>query len=217
MSAHPRVLPPLSSTPASFPTLSGPPSSRHAPLPAHGVLGRVQVSPWSQETWDRVVLVVAEEACTQKFSKVRGLRNVLLRTGGRVLAEATSRDSIWGIGIDGSDPHARVPAKWKGSNILGWALMRARDRLSSTPPTSVSPAQPSPATPERRVDGTDGVAYTLDSFVEVYGGTRARPPQEWANAKRVGAARPPQSSRARAASARPVVGPKPDAHEGLGT
>jgi hypothetical protein len=32
---------------------------------------------------------------------------------------------------------------------------------------------------EQRVDATDGNMYTLDSFVSVYGGTRAKPPLQW--------------------------------------
>lgn len=36
---------------------------------------------------------------------------------------------------------------------------------------------------ERRVDPTDGQAYTLDEFIEAYGGTAMRPPDEWENAR----------------------------------
>ena len=51
-------------------------------------------------------LTVAKEACTQKFSKVRSLGQELLGTGNTILAEATSNDSIWGIGAVVLQSHA---------------------------------------------------------------------------------------------------------------
>jgi len=36
---------------------------------------------------------------------------------------------------------------------------------------------------ERRVDPADGEAYTLEEFIEQYGGTGDRPPVEWENAR----------------------------------
>lgn len=38
--------------------------------------------------------------------------------------------------------------------------------------------------PDVRIDTTDGEAYPLDSFIAVYGGSRAGPPQEWRDAAR---------------------------------
>lgn len=35
---------------------------------------------------------------------------------------------------------------------------------------------------ERRVDPSDGNAYPLSSFIEVYGGSRSSPPPQWAAA-----------------------------------
>ena len=40
-------------------------------------------------------------------------------------------DTIWGIGMEASDPNSTSPAKWKGKNLLGKALMRVRDALKS--------------------------------------------------------------------------------------
>ncbi|OXR44842.1 hypothetical protein B7C42_02796 [Nocardia cerradoensis] len=51
----------------------------------------------------------------------------LLATGERVLVEAGPMDRIWGIGLAADDPRAEDPAQWKGLNLLGFALMDARD------------------------------------------------------------------------------------------
>jgi predicted NAD-dependent protein-ADP-ribosyltransferase YbiA (DUF1768 family) len=34
-----------------------------------------------------------------------------------------------GIGLDVGERDVGVPANWRGTNVLGWALMQARDRL----------------------------------------------------------------------------------------
>jgi len=91
-------------------------------------LGR-KVQNFSGELWDRIVCSVAFHSVLQKFQQSPRMRKVLLGTGDRVIAEATSRDNNWGIGIDIGDPLACQPAQWKGTNILGWALMEVRTAL----------------------------------------------------------------------------------------
>jgi predicted NAD-dependent protein-ADP-ribosyltransferase YbiA (DUF1768 family) len=38
---------------------------------------------------------------------------------------------VWGIGLAADDPAATSAATWKGLNLLGFALMDARDELSA--------------------------------------------------------------------------------------
>lgn len=91
-------------------------------------LGRM-VSPWYQERWNRVVCGVAVEVLRQKFS-LPSLRKVLLSTGDKVLCEATTGDTTWAIGVSVKMPKVyEVPAHWRGSNVLGWALMEVRSKL----------------------------------------------------------------------------------------
>ncbi len=44
--------------------------------------------------------------------------------------EASPRDPIWGIGLTAGDPRAADPLRWRGQNLLGLALMRARAQLA---------------------------------------------------------------------------------------
>ncbi|TGP15610.1 DUF1768 domain-containing protein, partial [Mesorhizobium sp. M1D.F.Ca.ET.234.01.1.1] len=46
-----------------------------------------------------------------------------------VLVEASPVDRIWGIGLAADDEKAANPLLWRGENLLGFALMQARDRL----------------------------------------------------------------------------------------
>ena len=58
------------------------------------------------------------------------LQKFLIGTGKRVLVEASPVDKIWGIGMAADNPNCENPNKWKGLNLLGFALMEARDELA---------------------------------------------------------------------------------------
>lgn len=40
-------------------------------------------------------------------------------------------DKIWGIGLAGDHEFAQLPIKWRGLNLLGFALMKVRDQLKA--------------------------------------------------------------------------------------
>jgi ribA/ribD-fused uncharacterized protein len=76
----------------------------------------------------RFELVVAGNIA--KFGQDPALRAFLLGTANRVLVEASPRDRIWGIGLSAANERATVPSEWRGLNLLGFALMQAREQLS---------------------------------------------------------------------------------------
>ena len=65
-----------------------------------------------------------------KFSQDPELARYLLSTAPCVLVEASPVDPVWGIGLAEGDPKAHAPATWRGLNLLGFALMQVRERLS---------------------------------------------------------------------------------------
>ena len=65
-----------------------------------------------------------------KFSQSAALREYLLGTKQHVLVEASPVDRVWGIGLAADDERAENPLKWRGLNLLGFALMDVRDRLA---------------------------------------------------------------------------------------
>ncbi|WP_030195279.1 NADAR family protein [Streptomyces sp. NRRL S-87] len=79
--------------------------------------------------WERERYRIVVEGSVHKFGSDPALRSFLLGTGGRVLVEASPLDRIWGIGLGVNSPDALVPARWRGLNLLGFALMDAREQL----------------------------------------------------------------------------------------
>ncbi len=79
---------------------------------------------WNNKRFD--IVVTANEA---KFSQNEALEDYLLSTGKRVLVEASPVDKIWGIGLAEDSPSIDSPYKWRGQNLLGYALMETRQRL----------------------------------------------------------------------------------------
>ncbi|GGJ49209.1 hypothetical protein GCM10010121_070480 [Streptomyces brasiliensis] len=79
--------------------------------------------------WERERFGIVAEGSFHKFAAHAGLREFLLNTGERVLVEASPVDRVWGIGLAVDDDAAETPERWRGLNLLGFALMEARRRL----------------------------------------------------------------------------------------
>ncbi|MFC8246512.1 NADAR family protein [Streptomyces chartreusis] len=79
--------------------------------------------------WERERFRIVVEGSVHKFGAHPELRAFLLGTGDRVLVEASPVDRVWGIGLAARDEGADDPERWRGPNLLGFALMEARARL----------------------------------------------------------------------------------------
>ena len=101
-----------------------------APHPhAAKALGR-QVRGFDEAAWRAHRSRVVVAGGLHKFRAHGDLRAFLLATRHRVLVEASPLDRVWGIGLTAEDERAADPARWPGSNLLGFALMEVRDRLA---------------------------------------------------------------------------------------
>lgn len=88
---------------------------------------------FDEATWKARCLDLVTDGNVAKFSQDDALRAHLVGTGAAVLVEASPLDRIWGIGLKAEHPDARDPRRWRGANLLGFALMRARARLARYP------------------------------------------------------------------------------------
>jgi ribA/ribD-fused uncharacterized protein len=91
-------------------------------------LGR-EVQGFDDEAWEAARFGIVVAGSTAKFGQDPALRAYLVGTGQRVLVEASPLDRVWGIGLAADDPRAADPAGWRGLNLLGFALMEAREVL----------------------------------------------------------------------------------------
>ncbi|MEU9402617.1 NADAR family protein [Streptomyces sp. NPDC048242] len=86
---------------------------------------------FDEAIWARERFGIVVEGSVHKFAAHDELRAFLLGTGERVLVEASPVDRVWGIGLAADDERAGDPERWRGPNLLGFALMAARERLSA--------------------------------------------------------------------------------------
>lgn len=89
---------------------------------------------FDEDIWARERFRLVVEGSVHKFAAHPELREFLLSTGGRVLVEASPVDRVWGIGLAADDEAAADPQRWRGPNLLGFALMEARERLRADAP-----------------------------------------------------------------------------------
>ena len=91
-------------------------------------LGR-KVKNFNDGIWDKMKYKIVFKGNYYKFSQNTELRTFLLNTKNKVLAEASPYDKVWGIKMKYDDENIENPFCWKGENLLGFALMEARDEI----------------------------------------------------------------------------------------
>lgn len=91
-------------------------------------LGR-EIKNYDEATWLANRYEIVKQGNIHKFNQNLDLKEYLLQTNSRVLVEASPVDAIWGIGMASDNEEVNFPEKWKGLNLLGFALMEVRDEL----------------------------------------------------------------------------------------
>lgn len=91
-------------------------------------LGR-QVNHFDEKIWNEKRFDIVVQGNIAKFSQHSELKAYFLNTGNRILVEASPVDKIWGVGLAKDDEQIHNPNNWQSLNLLGFALMVARDEL----------------------------------------------------------------------------------------
>lgn len=91
-------------------------------------LGR-QIKNFNADLWMEVCFDEMVDVNLAKYSQNPELKKLLLSTGNKTLVEASPFDKIWGIGLHWNDDKCLDESKWKGTNLLGKALMEVRTKL----------------------------------------------------------------------------------------
>lgn len=91
-------------------------------------LGR-EVRNYNDSIWAEKRYEIVKEGNFYKFDQNPDLKKFLLTTEDKILVEASPVDAIWGIGMASDNKNCNNPEKWRGLNLLGFALMEVRDEL----------------------------------------------------------------------------------------
>ena len=92
-------------------------------------LGR-GVKNYDECLWNGIRQIVVYRGLLAKFTQDESLGAQLKATGSSILAECAVRDLIWGIGLSMHDRDRFDTSKWRGKNLLGYALMLVREEIS---------------------------------------------------------------------------------------
>ena len=91
-------------------------------------IGR-QASGYVNSVWAGRRQLIAVHGLLAKFSQNEELKKKLLDTGDAWIVECAHGDTIWACGITLKDDSRFDASKWRGNNILGFALMEVREVL----------------------------------------------------------------------------------------
>lgn len=92
-------------------------------------LGR-EIRNFDATAWSLVSYGVMVYVCLLKFKQDIKLKAELLETGNKILVEASPFDKIWGVGLSADNDVILNEKSWRGTNLLGKALMDVRKLLS---------------------------------------------------------------------------------------
>jgi ribA/ribD-fused uncharacterized protein len=101
------------------------------PDPGRAKASGRRVSGFDEDAWVEARYAIVVRGSVAKFGADERLRGYLASTTGKILVEASPLDTIWGIGFDEHQPEALRPSLWRGLNLLGFALMDARETLAA--------------------------------------------------------------------------------------
>ena len=92
-------------------------------------LGRL-VKNYDDAEWSCVREGIMAHVNLLKYRQNPAMGKELLDTGTRILVEASPVDRVWGVGLGENDPLILDEHNWRGTNLLGKALMTVRGLLA---------------------------------------------------------------------------------------
>lgn len=84
---------------------------------------------YDEEIWNEVKFDIVKRNNILKFSQIPAWKELLIFTDGYELVEASPYDKIWGVGLGEDNPDVLDKSKWNGENLLGKAIVEARDHI----------------------------------------------------------------------------------------
>ena len=92
-------------------------------------IGR-HIKGYNNDTWSRVRYDRMKQCLVAKYTQNEYYKNELLKTGDKVLVDASPTDKIWGVGVGIGDRALYSESTWNGQNLLGRCLMEVRSEIA---------------------------------------------------------------------------------------
>ena len=89
----------------------------------------------TEKAWSNTRPLLAESVIQQKYESTPTIQKILMDTGTNTLAEESTKDNIWGVGLERGDNRKQTPKLWPAApdgakcNLLGRCLERTRKIL----------------------------------------------------------------------------------------
>lgn len=93
-------------------------------------LGR-QIYPFNEDIWNQNKYQIVLKGNYYKFDQNPELKKTLMRTGSKIIVEASPYDKIWGIGMGASEASKISDKDWPGQNLLGKVLVDVREEFET--------------------------------------------------------------------------------------
>lgn len=84
---------------------------------------------FDEKIWNDHKFMIVYNGNYLKFTQNEKLKKYIKSTGNSILVEASPYDAVWGVKMSMDNDDILYPEKWKGQNLLGFALMQVRDDI----------------------------------------------------------------------------------------
>ena len=108
-----------------------------APAPRTGQEGRAAGPRLRRGAWERERFRIVVEGSVHKFAAQPRCGRICCARASGCWWRRARWTAIWGIGLAADDERATDPARWRGENLLGFALMAAREQAAGGKPAGV--------------------------------------------------------------------------------
>jgi len=88
-----------------------------------------KVKNFDKDKWEEIAQDVVYKANYAKFTQNDDCYEELMRSGDKVIVEASPYDCIWGVGLGPDNPKVLDEKNWRGTNWLGEAIMKVRETI----------------------------------------------------------------------------------------
>ena len=90
---------------------------------------RITKKIYKRKEWEKEKVGIMRDVIKAKAEQVKEVKEELMGSGGRIIAEAVPGDYYWSCGLDKETAARTNPEHWPGQNVLGKMWMALREEI----------------------------------------------------------------------------------------